>query len=103
MTELIVTSDRHSNLLGAGLFSLIFLDIVLVNICQPTSLQGVARGYKVWRINALEYKLINLSDLCLKTDSSLFSLTGSLILSFAKTALQEDMSSVRTTIKLLLL
>ena len=47
-----------SNLLSAGLLSLIFLDIVLVNLCHLTSLQGVTRGYKVRRINTLEYELM---------------------------------------------
>ena len=44
------------------MLSLIFLDIVLVNLCQLTGLQGVTMGYKVWRINALEYELIPLYE-----------------------------------------
>ena len=45
-----------SNLLGAGLF---YLDIVWVNLCHLPSLQGATRGYKVRRINTLEYELMS--------------------------------------------
>ena len=52
MLEILILLFR--NLLGVDVFSLIFLDIVLVNLCQPTSLQEVTRGYKGWQINELE-------------------------------------------------
>ena len=48
------TANKHTKIRA--------LDIVFVNLCQLTNLQGVTREYKVRRINTQEYELVTIDS-----------------------------------------